>query len=158
MRESFGITLNMPQKECFTVRLEPVGIEMQVEESETVLDAAFRQGIALMHGCKEGQCGSCKAVLTEGDIYEDVELLKFSTFALPDSERDQDHLLLCRTQVFNDVSIELLNFDEDLLARSIPVSDYSATIVSIENLTHDICLLEVQIDRPRPICGYHPAA
>jgi propane monooxygenase reductase subunit len=40
--------------------LEPVGLEMEVEEGETVLEAAFRQGIALMHGCKEGQCSSCK--------------------------------------------------------------------------------------------------
>ena len=38
------------------VRFEPVGIEMEVEEGETVLDAAFRQGISVMHGCKEGQC------------------------------------------------------------------------------------------------------
>ena len=37
------------------VRLEPVGLEMEVEEGEIVLNAAFRQGIALMHGCKEGQ-------------------------------------------------------------------------------------------------------
>ena len=66
-----------------TVRLEPVGLEMEVEEGETVLNAAFRQGIALMHGCKEGQCGSCKSRLISGDI----ELLKYSTFALPDYER-----------------------------------------------------------------------
>jgi len=138
----------MPEKESYTVRLEPVGIEMQVQEDETVLDAAFRQGIALMHGCKEGQCGSCKAILTEGDAFEDIELMKFSTFALPESERDQDHVLLCRTQVFNDISIELLNYDEDLLARSIPVAEYSATVTSVGNLTHDIRRLELEIDRP----------
>ncbi len=40
-----------------TVRFEPVGIEMDVTEGETVLDAAFRQGISVMHGCKEGQQG-----------------------------------------------------------------------------------------------------
>ena len=64
------------------VRLEPVGIEMDVEEGETVLDAAFRQGIALMHGCKEGQCSACKCVLAGGDI----ELKKYSTFALNEME------------------------------------------------------------------------
>ena len=37
----------------------PVGVEFEVEtEGETVLDAAFRQGIALPHGCKEGQCSA----------------------------------------------------------------------------------------------------
>jgi len=66
------------------VRFEPVGVEMDVMEGETVLDAAFRQGISLMHGCKEGQCSSCKSLLIDGDI----ELLKYSTFALPDYQKE----------------------------------------------------------------------
>ena len=69
----------MTEARVHKVRFEPVGVEMEVEEGETVLDAAFRQGISLMHGCKEGQCGSCKSKLIDGDI----ELLKYSTFALP---------------------------------------------------------------------------
>lgn len=135
-------------KEVYTVTIEPAGIEMQVEECETVLDAAFRQGIALMHGCKEGQCGSCKAVLIEGDPYDDVELLKYSTFALPECERESNHVLLCRTQVFSDISIELLNYDEELLARSIPVSSFEAELTSVEELTHDIRRLELRSDAP----------
>ena len=51
----------MTDAQVHKVRFEPVGIEMEVEEGETVLNAAFRQGISLMHGCKEGQCGSCKS-------------------------------------------------------------------------------------------------
>ncbi len=148
MDQQQSCRVNMSNTEVYTVRIEPAGIEMEVEENETVLDAAFRQGIALMHGCKEGQCGSCKAVLVEGDAYDDIELLKFSTFALPESERENDHILLCRTQVFNDVSIELLNYDEDLLARSIPVSDYAGHIVNIEQLTHDICKLDIELEKP----------
>ena len=66
-------------KKTYTVKFEPVGVEMEVEEGEVVLNAAFRQGIMLMHGCKEGQCASCKSILLEGD----VDLLKYSTFALP---------------------------------------------------------------------------
>ena len=38
--------------EKHTVRLEPAGIEFVVDEDETVLHAAFRQGLQLMHGCK----------------------------------------------------------------------------------------------------------
>ena len=116
------------------VRLEPVGIEMEVEEGETVLNAAFRQGIALMHGCKEGQCASCKSRLVSGDI----ELLKYSTFALPDYERETEHILLCRTLAYSDIEVELLNFDEDLLSRAIPVKEYEARVTKITPLTHDI--------------------
>ena len=49
-------------------RLEPVGIELEVDEDETILDAAFRQGIMLMHGCKEGQCAACKSFLLDGEV------------------------------------------------------------------------------------------
>ena len=75
----------MSQATTHTVRLEPVGLEMEVEEGETVLDAAFRQGISLMHGCKEGQCGSCKS---KHRSTATSNLLKYSTFALPEYESD----------------------------------------------------------------------
>ena len=127
-----------------TVRFEPVGIEMNVSEGETVLDAAFRQGISVMHGCKEGQCSSCKSRLIEGDI----ELLKYSTFALADYERETDHILLCRTLAYSDITVELLNFDEDLMRRSIAVKEYGATVTEVADLTHDIRLLEVELDAP----------
>ena len=104
-------------KKTYTVRFEPVGVEMEVEEGEIVLNAAFRQGIMLMHGCKEGQCSSCKSILMDGDI----ELLKYSTFALPDYERGEDYVLLCRTQAYSDLVVELLNYDEELLLASLPV-------------------------------------
>ncbi len=126
------------------VRFEPLGVEMEVEEGETVLDAAFRQGISLMHGCKEGQCGSCKSRLIDGDI----ELLKYSTFALPEYESETGHVLLCRTHVFSDITVELLNYDEDLLSRSIAVKEFSGRVVAVSPLTQDIRLLEIEIERP----------
>jgi propane monooxygenase reductase subunit len=126
------------------VRFEPVGIEMDVREGETVLDAAFRQGISVMHGCKEGQCASCKSKLVDGDI----ELLKYSTFALPESERDTDHILLCRTLAYSDITVELLNYDEDLLSRSIAVKEIAATVVSVLPLTRDIRILTLELEAP----------
>lgn len=127
-----------------TVRFEPVGIEMDVHEGETVLNAAFRQGISVMHGCKEGQCASCKSLLVDGDI----ELLKYSTFALPDFDRETDHILLCRTLAYSDITVELLNYDEDLLSRSIAVKEYAGAVTSIEPLTHDICRLTIELSAP----------
>jgi propane monooxygenase reductase component len=128
----------------YNVRLEPVGVEMEVEDGETVLSAAFRQGIMLMHGCKEGQCSSCKAILIEGDI----ELLKYSTFALADYEREENYTLLCRTLAHSDLTVELLSYDEDLLTHSIPVRNYPARVTSIDRLTADICALGLELEKP----------
>ncbi|MGA2288622.1 FAD-binding oxidoreductase [Bradyrhizobium sp.] len=134
----------MAEVQVHKVRFEPVGIEMEVEEGETVLNAAFRQGISLMHGCKEGQCGSCKSKLIDGDI----ELLKYSTFALPDYESETNHVLLCRTHAFSDVSFELLNYDEDLLSRAIAVKAFPGRVAGISALTSDIRLLDIEIESP----------
>jgi len=128
----------------YKVRFEPVGVEMEVNEGETVLSAAFRQGIMLMHGCKEGQCSSCKSILLDGDI----ELQKYSTFALADYEREQNYILLCRTLAYSDLSVELLSYDEDLLTHSLPVRSYTAKITAIERLTDDIRGLGLQLEEP----------
>lgn len=126
------------------VRLQPVGVEFEVEENETVLEAAFRQGIALPHGCKEGQCSACKCILLDGD----VELKKYSTFALNDMERSQDHILLCRTLAYSDLEVELLNYDEDVLSKAIPVKNFTGAVASISALTHDIRRLEISLEQP----------
>ncbi|CAN5336049.1 2Fe-2S iron-sulfur cluster binding domain-containing protein [soil metagenome] len=117
------------------VRFEPVGIEIEVDETQTVLRAAAEQGIMLMHGCKEGQCAACKSFLLEG---EDVEHDSYSTFALPDSEKDEGFTLLCRAHVYEDVTIELLNYDEEMIRSGLPIQSAVTTVVANDNVTHDL--------------------
>ncbi|TIW66666.1 MAG: 2Fe-2S iron-sulfur cluster binding domain-containing protein, partial [Mesorhizobium sp.] len=130
--------------DAHTVRLEPVGVEFEVENGETVLNAAFRQGIALPHGCKEGQCSACKCVLLEGE----VDMLKYSTFALNDMEKDSGHILLCRSIAYSDMQVELLNYDEEVLAKSIAVKTFKGRISKFEHLTHDIRGIEIELGSP----------
>jgi propane monooxygenase reductase subunit len=139
-----GQEMAKPGVAVHKVRLEPVGVEMEVEEGETVLDAAFRQGVALPHGCKEGQCSACKCILNEGD----VEMLKYSTFALSDPERESGQVLLCRTLVYSDIEVELLNFDEEELSRSIAVRPFNGRLANVEPLTHDIIRISIDLDEP----------
>ena len=61
---------------------EPIGEEIECDEEEAVLDAAFRSGYNLVYGCREGQCSACKAYLLEGEVV----LKPYSTFALSESE------------------------------------------------------------------------
>jgi propane monooxygenase reductase subunit len=121
--------------EKHVVRFEPVGIEIEVDEDQNVLRGAAEQGIMLMHGCKEGQCSSCKSFLLDGD---EVELDSYSTFALPDFERDEGFTLLCRAHVYEDVTIELLNFDEDMIRSGLPIKEAVAEVVANNRVTHDM--------------------
>jgi propane monooxygenase reductase subunit len=124
-----------------TVRFEPLGIEMEADEDETVLNAAFRQGLMLMHGCKEGQCSACKSFLLDGD----VDLDRYSTFALPDFEEAEGWTLLCRAHAYSDLEIELINYDEDELRSGNPPRTVATEVTAVEPLTHDIRLLRVKV-------------
>jgi propane monooxygenase reductase component len=130
------------------VRFEPVGIEIEVDEDQTVLRAAAEQGIMLMHGCKEGQCSSCKSFVLDGD---DIELDRYSTFALPDYEREEGFTLLCRAHVYEDVTIELLNFDEDMIRSGLPIQEAVAEVVSNDPVTHDMRHLVLRLLEPPEI-------
>src|SRR5438445_3107656 len=117
-----------------TVRLEPVGIEFEVDEDETVLNGAFRQGLMLMHGCKEGQCAACKSFLLDGE----VDLEKYSTFALNDFEKEEGWTLLCRAHAESDLEVELINYDEEVLRSGVALQTQQMRVDRIEELTHDI--------------------
>ncbi|PWR17546.1 1,2-phenylacetyl-CoA epoxidase subunit PaaE [Zavarzinia aquatilis] len=59
--------------------------------SETVLEAALRQGIELPYSCKAGVCSTCRARLVEGDVDMDVH------FGLEDYEIARGYILTCQS-------------------------------------------------------------
>ena len=127
------------------VRFEPVGIEIEVGEEQNILRAAAEQGIMLMHGCKEGQCSSCKSFILDG---EDVEHDRYSTFALPDYELEEGYTLLCRAHAYEDLTIELLHYDEDMIRSGLPIQQGVAEVVSKDAVTHDMRHLVLRLIEP----------
>ncbi|MGW0453925.1 MULTISPECIES: 2Fe-2S iron-sulfur cluster-binding protein [Gordonia] len=129
------------------ISFEPVDIEMEVAEDETILDAAFRQGIHLMHGCREGRCSACKSYMLDGDVQMD----DYSTFACNDAEEAEGYVLLCRTYAYSDCEIELLNFDEDELLGGAPIQDVTTKVAAIEPMTRDIVSLKLDVVEPETV-------
>jgi propane monooxygenase reductase component len=127
------------------VRFEPVGIEIEVGEEQNILRAAAEQGIMLMHGCKEGQCASCKSFVLDGD---DIEHDRYSTFALPDYELEEGYTLLCRAHAYEDLTIELLHYDEDMIRSGLPIQQGVAEVVSKDAVTHDMRHLVLRLIEP----------
>jgi propane monooxygenase reductase subunit len=127
------------------VRFEPVGIEIEAAEDQNILRAAAEQGIMLMHGCKEGQCASCKSFVLDGD---DIELDRYSTFALPDYELEEGYTLLCRAHAYEDLTIELLHYDEDMIRSGLPIQEAVAEVVANDPVTHDLRHLVLKLIEP----------
>ena len=108
-----------------------------VAEGHTLLSAALKAGIPYPHSCTSGRCGACKSRLVDGD----VTLGKHSPFALTDEERAGGLILACRAVPTTDVTVEWL--DETGPAGRTVMQE--ATVVAIEQMTHDIGLVRLEL-------------
>lgn len=127
----------------YELTIEPLGETIEVEEDQTILDAALRAGIWLPHACCHGLCATCKIQVLDGEIDHG----EASSFALMDFERDEMKALACCATLQSDVTIEA-EIEEDPDAQSIPVRDFPGTVVRLEDLTPTIKGLFIELDEP----------
>lgn len=111
-----------------------------------MLDACLRHGIWLPHACGHGLCGTCKVDVLEGE----VDHADASSFALMDFERQEGKTLACCARLLEDVTIEA-EIDEDPDQRRISVTDFAATVTAVEDLTHDVKGLRLNLEGGRTI-------
>jgi len=127
----------------YNVTIEPTGEQIEVEEGQTILQAALRQGVWLPFACGHGTCATCKVQVLEGE----VEIGAASPFALMDIEREEGKVLACCATVQSDVTIEAdIDVDPDFLGH--PVADFRATVTAIVELSPTIKGVHLQLDRP----------
>lgn len=127
----------------YTVTIEPTGEQIDVEEGQTILQAALRQGVWLPFACGHGTCATCKVQVLEGE----VEIGAASPFALMDIEREEGKVLACCATVQSDVTIEAdIDVDPDFLGH--PVADFRATVTAIVELSPTIKGVHLRLDRP----------
>lgn len=129
---------------AYTITLLPFEKEFSCEEDETILTAGLRQGYNLRYGCKHGGCGSCKALITDGEVDQG----EASSFALMDFEREQGYALLCSALPLSDITIDVSDYEEEELTAAPPIQEYQAEVESILALTHDIRGIHLQLLEP----------
>jgi phenol hydroxylase P5 protein len=127
----------------YELTIEPLGQTIEIEEGQTILDAALRAGIYLPHACCHGLCATCKVQVTDGEIDHG----EASSFALMDFEREEQKCLACCATVQSDVTIEA-EIEEDPDAENLPVRDFPGTVSRIESLTPTIKGLWLKLDAP----------
>lgn len=127
----------------YQLTLEPLGATIEVEDGQTLLDAALRQGIYIPHACGHGLCGTCKVQVTDGEVDHGAA----NPFALMEMERDDGMTLACCATLQSDATIEA-DIEDEPDAQVIPVRDFSATVVRIEQLTPTIKALHLRLNQP----------
>ena len=122
----------------YQVELKKSGRTFTVEEDETVLEAAIRQGVQLPYGCKNGACGSCKGKVLEGRM----EHGDHSQSALSTLDETAGATLLCCAHPKSNVLIDVREIQG---GGDIPVRKVPCRIQAITYPSNDVAILQLQL-------------
>jgi CDP-4-dehydro-6-deoxyglucose reductase len=100
------------------VTLKPSNHVFTVQDDETILDAALREGYVISYGCRNGACGTCKGKVIEGE----VDYGAYQETALPEAEKQLGMALFCQARPRGDVVIECheIGAMKDIRIRTLP--------------------------------------
>lgn len=122
----------------FKVHIEPSAHEFRMQDGETILAAALREGLRLPYSCRDGRCGSCKGTVLSGRVdYGDYEAK-----ALSSEEKAQGKALFCQAVPLEDVVIQAREIE---VARDIAIKILPCRVVKMEKLTHDVMALYLKL-------------
>lgn len=115
----------------FVVTVKPSNRQFTVEEGETVLDAAIRQGLTFPYGCRNGVCGACRGKVVSGEISYPGGTPR----ALNELANIVGQSIFCKAAPCSDLVIEVHE-----IARSgeLPIRKMPARVVKLERLADDV--------------------
>jgi len=135
----------------WTVEIEPARRSFSAEPTESLLEAALRQGVVLPYGCRDGACGSCKAKATGGTWEQGPH----QSSALRADEKEQGYLLTCSSFARSDLRIVCRTVSA---VADIPVRKMPCRVAAIQFPAPDVAVMRLQLpaaERLRYLAGQY---
>jgi len=122
----------------YQVTIQPSGHQFTVQDDETILEAALREGFSLPYGCRNGACGACKGKVLAGEL----DYGAHSPNALKDEEKVQGRALFCRAKPLTDLTIEVkeIGAAKDVIVKTLP-----CRVEKLEKRADDVMLMKIKL-------------
>jgi len=121
------------------VTIKSSGHAFTVNDGETVLAAALREGIVIAYGCRHGSCGTCKGKLLEGR----VDYGTYQEQAMTEAERRAGLALFCQAKPHTDLTIECREIGTAV--KGIQIKLLPARVMKMQRLAPDVMLIELRL-------------
>ena len=124
------------------IHVRPLGRTLHVEAGANLLEALRAHDVPVSYSCMAGRCGTCRCKVVQGTVLDAGRELQRP----PATGADEDgHVLACQTFVTEPCTVEIAEPDEVVVhtARTL-----KATVLAIEDATHDIKRLRLQPAKP----------
>jgi CDP-4-dehydro-6-deoxyglucose reductase, E3 len=122
----------------YRITIEPSGHRFDVNEDETILQAALREGFTLPYGCRNGACGSCKGKVLQGS----VDFGKYQPDTLKPEEIAEGKALFCVARPLSDLVLEA---KEIRAAGEVPVRTLPCRVNKLQKLADDVMLMQLKL-------------
>ena len=126
----------------FEVTMATNGRTFVVNEGESVLTAALRQGVMLPYSCKNGTCGNCKGRVLSGEVHYPFH----PPLALERADHAAGYALMCQAEPLEDLAIEVREIEA---VRDIEVQLMPARVVEKTHLTPNVMRLWLKLPAAR---------
>ncbi len=121
----------------FKVSVPATGHSFTVNEGETILEAAIREGLGLPYGCRNGACGKCAGELISGEIDYQQEL---RSAALAEAEAGKT--LFCQACAKSDLKIAVREITQ---SGDIEIKTLPCRVEHMKLLSHDVMQLKLKL-------------
>ncbi len=102
---------------------------IEVQEDESILDAALREDIGLPYGCRNGACGACTSTLLSGEVkYDEGKAIALEGAA-------DNACLTCQAKPLSNISLQAKLVET---AAEIEVKTLPCRVDKHEALAHDV--------------------
>ncbi len=109
---------------------------IEVDEGESILDAALRQDVGLPYGCRNGVCGACTATLLSGEVqYNEGKDVALEGAA-------ENACLTCHAKPLSDISLQVKLVET---AAQIEVKTLPCRVEKHEALAHDVMAIWLKL-------------
>ena len=121
----------------FTVKLKPSEVTFSASGELSLLDSAILSNYFLQYGCKDGQCGVCKAKLIKGDVDQ-----RSGFTGISESELEDGYILTCCAKPLSNLEIQADYFSElqGITSKVVP-----CRVDTIEYHAKDIAIIKLRL-------------
>ena len=120
------------------VTIQSSGHSFTVEDGETVLAAALREGRVIAYSCRSGTCGTCKGRLVEGR----VDYGHYEERAMTEAEKQAGLALFCQAKPLTDLVIGVREIGAAV--KGIQIKLLPARVVKMERPAPDIPVMSTR--------------
>ena len=121
-----------------TITIKPSNHVFTVNDDETILEAALREGFVIAYGYRNGACGTCKGKVLEGT----VDYGNYQEHALPDAEKKLGLALICQAKPLTDLAIECREIGA---VKDIQIKILPCRVQKMERLAPDVMALHLKL-------------